>query len=438
MAIAPDEDLTPAEARAATLAARQAAAAQNAADALAAENANIAESDARLRARISTSPNYVAPEAPIAPSGPVGGGDTGPTGPTGGGNPQDTDWTSSGNQAFYKGVPFTGMRNGLQFINGYRQDMYTPDGKERPTQGATGPVGGTTTSTLAERQNIFDQLTSLFTTYGVIKPGDPASDALLKTMKDLAMSGAGSDTISLALQQSTAYKTRFAGNEARRAAGLSVLSPAEYIATEKAYDQVLHAAGVPTGFYRGTDEMAKLIGADVSPTELQTRVDLAAKSIQNADPFYTQQLQNFYGLSQGDMIAHVLDPAVAAPLIQQQVSTSTIGAAAARNATNVNLSTAEQLAGMGITQAQAEAGFGNIAAQLPSMQAIASRYQGFGAASEVGQELQSATFNAPISGLTAAQSEQALKRLQTQEASAFGGSAGAAKGSLLGSEEGVS
>lgn len=315
--------------------------------------------------------------------------------------------------------------------------------------GATGSTGSTgsavpyaptgpTASQMADRQNIFDQLTSLFTTYGVIKPGDPASEALLKTMKDLAMSGAGSDTISLSLQQSDAYKTRFAGNEARKAAGLSVLSPAEYIATEKAYDQVLRAAGVPTGFYRGTGEMAKLIGADVSPTELQTRVDLAAKSISNADPFYTQQLQNFYGLSQGDMIAHVLDPAVAAPLIQQQVSTATVGAAAARNATNVDLSTAAQLAGMGITQAQAEQGFGNIAAQLPSMQAIASRYQGFGTAGQVGQELQSATFNAPISGLTPAQSEQALKRLQTQESSAFGGSAGAGKGSLLGSEEGVS
>jgi hypothetical protein len=343
------------------------------------------------------------------------------------------------NASFYAGNPdyVAEMMRGPQEVKA----PMSPAGSTGPT-GSTGaavpytPTGLTAAET-ANRQNIFDQLTSIFTTYGVIKPGDPASDALLKTMKDLAMSGAGSDTISLALQQSDAYKTRFAGNEARRAAGLSVLSPAEYIATEKAYDQVLRAAGVPTGFYRGTGEMAKLIGADVSPTELQTRVDLAAKSISNADPFYTQQLQNFYGLSQGDMIAHVLDPAVAAPLIQQQVATANVGAAAARNATNVDLSTAAQLAGMGISQAQAEQGFGNIAAQLPAMQAIASRYQGFGTAGQVGQELQSATFNAPISGLTPAQSEQALKRLQTQEASSFGGSAGAAKGSLLGSEEGV-
>ena len=190
---------------------------------------------------------------------------------------------------------------------------------------------------------------------------------------------------------------------------------------------------MPTGFYNSSAEKAKLIGADVSASELQSRVDLAAKSISGADPFYTQQLKNLYGLSQGDMIAHVLDPAAAMPLLQQQTQSTTIAAAAARNATNVNLSTAEQLAGMGVTQAQAEQGFGNIASQLPGMQAIASRYQGYGDAGTVGTGLQAATFGAPIAGETAAQAETRLKRLQTQETSAFGGSAGAStQGQSLG------
>ena len=290
--------------------------------------------------------------------------------------------------------------------------------------GSTGPAGPSATD-MASRQNVFDQVQALFTTYGIIKAGDPASDALLATIKNLAMSGAGADTISLQLQQSDAYKARFAGNETRRAAGLNVLSPAEYIATENAYDQILRASGVPTGFYNSSAEKAKLIGADVSASELQSRVDLAAKSISGADPFYTQQLKNLYGLSQGDMIAHVLDPAAAMPLLQQQTQSTTIAAAAARNATNVNLSTAEQLAGMGVTQDQAEQGFGNIASQLPGMQAIASRYQGYGDAGTVGTSLQAATFGAPIAGETAAQAETRLKRLQTQETSAFGGSSGA-------------
>jgi len=297
--------------------------------------------------------------------------------------------------------------------------------------GSTGPVPyaptGPSATDTASRQNIFDQVQALFTTYGIIRSGDPASDALLKTIKDLAMSGAGADTISLQLQQSDAYKARFAGNETRRTAGLNVLSPAEYIATENAYDQILRASGVPTGFYNSSAEKAKLIGADVSASELQSRVDLAAKSISGADPFYTQQLKNLYGLSQGDMIAHVLDPAAAMPLLQQQTQSTTIAAAAARNATNINLTTAQQLAGMGVTQAQAEQGFGNIANQLPGMQAIASRYQGYGDAGTVGTGLQAATFGAPVAGETAAQAEARLKRLQTQETSTFGGSAGASQ-----------
>ena len=311
----------------------------------------------------------------------------------------------------------------------------------QPTGPTLSAPTGPSATDMASRQNVFDQVQALFTTYGIIKAGDPASDALLATIKNLAMSGAGADTISLQLQQSDAYKARFAGNETRRAAGLNVLSPAEYIATENAYDQILRASGVPTGFYNSSAEKAKLIGADVSASELQSRVDLAAKSISGADPFYTQQLKNLYGLSQGDMIAHVLDPAAAMPLLQQQTQSTTIAAAAARNATNVNLSTAEQLAGMGVTQAQAEQGFGNIASQLPGMQAIASRYQGYGDAGTVGTGLQAATFGAPIAGETAAQAETRLKRLQTQETSAFGGSAGAStQGQSLGvgNQQGVS
>jgi hypothetical protein len=297
---------------------------------------------------------------------------------------------------------------------------------------------GLSADTVSSRQNVFDSVKSLFESYGVLKKDasgnyDATSKALADTIQQLATSGAGADTISLQLQQSDAYKQRFAGNEARKAAGLNVLSPAEYIATENAYQSVLRAAGVPADFYSGTTETAKLIGADVSATELQSRVDLAAKSINNSDPFYTSQLQSLYGLSSGDMIAHVLDPTIAMPLIQKQVSSSTVAAEAARQGTNVGLSTAEQLAGMGVTQAQAASGFGSIAAQLPATQSLAARYQGYGQASEVGSNLQAATFGTTIAGETPAEAEARLKRLQTQEVSAFGGSAGAStQGQSLG------
>ena len=310
-------------------------------------------------------------------------------------------------------------------INGQQKQIITFDDGTTVQQDL-----GTNASDQANRTSIFDAAKAQMTQWGLYKAGDPASEALAKQLQTLATSGAGPDTISLALQNSDAYKARFAGNATRTANGMSALSPKDYIDWENNVQSVLQAAGVPQGFYAGTDEMAKLIGANVNYQVLQSRVDLAAKSIANSDPFYTQQLQNLYGVSQGDMIAHVLDPSVAMPLLQKQVSSTNIAAEAARQGTNINLSTAEQLAGMGVTQAQAQQGFTSIAQQQPALQAILSRTAGLGEAGTVGQSLQSAAFNAPIAGETPAQAEQRIKRATTAESNLYGGSAGASKGSL--------
>jgi len=282
----------------------------------------------------------------------------------------------------------------------------------------------------AQNQNIFDAVQAQMTAWGLLNPNDPNSAALLSTLKNLAMTGAGSDTISLALQNSAEYKTRFSGNAARIAAGLPALSPADYLATEQAYDQILRAAGVPSGFYSSQAQKATLIGADISPSELQSRVDLAKQSISNADPFYTQSLQNLYGLTSGQMIAHVLDPAAALPLLQQQVGSSQVAAEAARAGSGIDIATAQQLYGQGVTQDQAAQGFTSIAQAQPSMQAIASRYGGYTNPNNVGSALQAETFGTTINGQTQANAAAQLARLKTQEVSAFSGSGGAATGSL--------
>ena len=200
---------------------------------------------------------------------------------------------------------------------------------------------------------------------------------------------------------------------------------------------MLRAAGVPAQFYSTAADKAKLIGSDISPTELQQRADLAKQSIVNADPYYTSQLQTLYGLSQGDMIAHVLDPSAALPLLQQQVSSSQIAAEAAREGVATNLATAQQLAGQGVTQAQAQQGFQSIANQLPATQTLAGRYAGYLNPNEVSGALTSATFGAP-GQQSVAQAEAELQRLKTQEISAFSGSSGVGKGSLLATDEGQS
>lgn len=289
-------------------------------------------------------------------------------------------------------------------------------------------------NTQQQQQNAITMLTQTFINYGL-------SADIASAVTNLVQQGYTSDTIQVMAQDpkgtnplAQAFQQRFPANAARMAAGLPVLSPAQYIANEQGYAQVMRAYGLNPSFATNKDVFTKLLTNDVSPTELNGRVNTAKQVIENTDPAVAQQLQAYYGLSQGDMIAHVLDPTIATPIIEKQISTSQIGAEAARYGANVGQAYAEQLSGLGITQAQAGQGFQNVAQQLPGTQELATRYAGYTPAGQVGQALQAAQF-----GTTGAiQAQQELERLKIQEISQFSGSSGAGKGSLMGAEEGVS
>src|SRR6266436_241191 len=88
-------------------------------------------------------------------------------------------------------------------------------------------------------RDAFVALNSLFSGYGLA--------SLAPKIFSFIQNGYSADTITLLLQQTPEYKQRFIGNEARTRAGLSVLSPADYIHTEDAYKQVMISAGLPSG-----------------------------------------------------------------------------------------------------------------------------------------------------------------------------------------------
>jgi hypothetical protein len=284
----------------------------------------------------------------------------------------------------------------------------------------------------AKQDNAIASAKALFASYGL--EGEFADSLIELVKKDY-----NSDTIALMAQDPSsktplalAFQARFAGNKARIAAGLPPLSPAEYIATEKSYRAIMGAAGLPKGFYDSKDDFTKFISMDISATELQNRVNVAAKSIANADPFYTQSLQSMYGLSTGDMIAHALDPNAALPLLQKQAAAVEFGAAAGRQGLGVSASTAEQYAGLGVTSAQAEQGFKTISQMLPEEQRLAARFTPTEAAGQ-GAQLETEIFGGAKSG----QAELKRKRLQQQEENIFSGSSGAGKGSLYTESQGT-
>ena len=315
-----------------------------------------------------------------------------------------------------------------------------------PTGPAIVPPAPTSTA------NAYQMLTALFMNYGLT--GDIASGmAALKQgglddltieaiMKSPDPSGAlkamnlSTGQQSAAMNLINSWNTRFSGNVLREKAGLPPLDPATYIQQEDTYKQLAARAGLPAAAM-SNDYLGQVMAANVDPYTFNQRINAGNAVLDNEDPYVTQQLEQTMGVDRGHQLLHILDSKFAAPLIAQQVAAARVGAEAARAGTNIDQQYAMQLAAQGVSQSQAQQGFQSIAQQLPGTQELASRYGAFAPSGGVGGMLQSATFGTPGS-MTAAQAQAELERLKVQEVSQFSGSSAAAKGSLLGSEEGVS
>lgn len=291
-----------------------------------------------------------------------------------------------------------------------------------PAAGA-GTYGGTAGMTVAQQAGQNPNLIN-WRDYFITVLRGWGLETLAPKVIDFVNQGFIGDTILLKLQETPEYKTRFSGNEARLKAGLAPLDPQTYLGLENSYRSVLRNAGVPEGFYDNPDDFSNFIANDVAPAELKQRTDIAELSLNNADPYYTDSLQNMYGITKGDMIAYVLDPKRALPFINKQVQAAQIGAEASRQGINLGVQPLETLAGLGVTQQQAQQGFEQIAQIAPVAQKlsqISAGAQPFGV-----QE----TTTAVLGGEGSAAYKQKLQKLSEEEQSRFAGQSGVGRGSL--------
>lgn len=174
----------------------------------------------------------------------------------------------------------------------------------------------------------------------------------------------GPDLFMAKIRNTEQYKQRFRGNERRRQAGLNVLKESEYIADETAYQAILRNAGLPKGYYDSPDDFVDLIAGNVSPAELTARISEGYMAVSQADVTVKDQMRRMYGLTDGEMVAYFLDPNRALPVIEQQVATARLGAAAARQGFSEVLERGafERMQSLGVTEQQATEVFGTLAA----------------------------------------------------------------------------
>lgn len=254
-------------------------------------------------------------------------------------------------------------------------------------------------------------LTSIFKSYGL--------ESLAGKIFDYVKNGQSADTISIELQDTPEYKARFAGNEARKKAGLPILSPSDYLSTEASYQQIMRASGLPSGFYDTPSDYANWIGLNVSPSEIQSRVDLATQSTILANPEYRKAL-NQMGIDDAHLTAYFLDTNRALPYLQKAAATAQVGAEALRQNLTFDQGYAEQLATQGITADQARQGYSQIASELDTMKSLGAIY---------GEQWNQRTSEQAIfEGNGGAVNKQ--KKLMSQERGSFGGATGAARQGL--------
>lgn len=229
--------------------------------------------------------------------------------------------------------------------------------------------------------------------------------------------GYGEQEIEILLQNTPEYQQRFSGNALRIANGLPALSPADYIATEANYLQVLQSYGLSA--YGSQGELADLIGKDVSANELDSRAQIAEQQYENA-PDQIKNLWNTYFGTKGDALAHILDPNIATSTIQNEGTQVAIGGAATMQGLGVSQARAQQLQQAGVTANQAQQGYEQIAYELPTDQSIANR---FGTTED-----QTQIENADL--LNQADAVRKRQRLYSEEEGLFSGRPGVDQNSL--------
>ena len=239
---------------------------------------------------------------------------------------------------------------------------------------ATTPVATTPVATTPLATPVQDGYTE--SAYGIIKSTleyyGLKDDDFLKSVRTLwenktIRPGDSIDDLGIQLRDTEAFKKRFPANALLAAAGKPQYSVSQYLRQEADYKARLTSAGMPPGFYDSPEDFQKWIANDVSPDEIQSRIEQGYQAVNNASPEVVAQFQRLYGIKKGDLAAYFLDPERAKPTFDkyqaQREARAAVVANQAQQQANIALTAAqsEELVRAGIeTQQQAQAGFMDI------------------------------------------------------------------------------
>jgi len=223
-----------------------------------------------------------------------------------------------------------------------------PDGQTflQKQQKIADPASGTT-----EEKNAFSMLKQNLQDLGLESLAD-------KTWRFMVENGTEDDAgTMLWLYQQPEFKARFPAFETLQKKYKGI-QPAQYIMLERQYAQTMRSAGLSANFFDSPNDFTSLIENDVSQAEFQERVDNGFKRVSEASPAVRNAFRQYFGI-EGDaaLAAFFIDPDKSAPKLARAAQMAELGGAASAMGVQINSDYAEKLTRLGVSEAQALAGF---------------------------------------------------------------------------------
>ena len=293
------------------------------------------------------------------------------------------NWSGSGTEAdpkMYKGKPYTGGIGTADYVNGILKPVstsYKPNSSKDDNAVATKYAADLAAASEAaaiksERMSAWAVLKAEFDKYGL--------GSLADAVKDMIINGTPPAQATMILRERPEYKARFAGNEARRTAGLNVYDEGTYLDLENTMAEIFTAYGQKSlmGSTREQQQatFAKYIGATIAPTELKRRMDIAT-GLSKSDNNTLKAIKQLYPMiGDNDIVAYFLNPQETLPKLETKAQAASIGGAFLQQGLKINSASMEEYAALGITKEQAQLGAAQIASVLPRAATLRSYEEG--------------------------------------------------------------
>lgn len=182
------------------------------------------------------------------------------------------------------------------------------------------------------------------------------------------------ESIMLQLYDRAEFKARFPAFEELRQKNKAITVD-QYLDYEKTVAKVAQSYGLPKEVYASKQYIRRLLLADVDPTELQKRAQLAQAATTTVPVEVRTALSRLYGVGPGELTSWFLEPDETTGLLEKRFAASQIAAEyKIDNLGDLSRVSAERITEAGVTTEAARQAFatiGDLAGKLPGEEGTA-------------------------------------------------------------------